>query len=1012
MRMQPAYLPKDGFPKSLPNAEILGSSAFYLPTHSYLQESDVDYVCQVVKMYYNREIDDITQEADDLEQIWSMIESNLIPEETIILFNGLTLASIPFFAKHADKLKSVAKPHTMAKAFRYVDAARVLPPKLLKSYEDVQEMFNSSVPLRRELRFHTSPFWDHHHRNLFCKCVVTLEEKLHSDQASIVFVPAVEESLCDEPDLFYENDWIGIIHAVENHPDLLQEGQDSIKSKKQSYWKNSELSPNIGFNINSGVLPEHIVDLVPWYLNSTDSDETFWDEKTVFETLKKAKDWADVKGVPAFLGEFGICREIAGAAEYLKANMPRVVILSNPRSGSTFLRGLLNSHPEIEIAEELLNEEFGQFENTLETVTSMLDDLHSTIVGFKIPKELLQFAPDREPCMPVGGWKYRVAEPYLPQRAKQNAMDAIQSGSISSAGFWPREMASRLRALYRYPVAQPCSNGFTALLLAMQVANIGEGDEVILPTMTMVAVPNAVHYLRAKPVFADNSSRDAYNPSWSEYEKEASSRTKCVIVTHTYGVPATDIEEIAKQCKIRGWTLIEDISECVGVIHLTSTGERKLLGTFGDFAAASLYANKMVHGGDGGFVIARDANVGKRLASIVNHGFTPSFHFIHFEKSPNAKMNGIGAAIAAGCLDEVETIMEHRSKITQWYRSKLNNLPIKPMPVCGPKDTPWPAYIPKDGFPKSLPNAEILGSSAFYLPTHSYLQESDVDYVCQVVKMYYNKEIDDITQEADDLEQIWSMIESNLIPEETIILFNGLTLASIPFFAKHADKLKSVAKPHTMAKAFRYVDAARVLPPKLLKSYEDVQEMFNSSVPLRRELRFHTSPFWDHHHRNLFCKCVVTLEEKLHSDQASIVFVPAVEESLCDEPDLFYENDWIGIIHAVENHPDLLQEGQDSIKSKKQSYWKNSELSPNIGFNINSGVLPEHIVDLVPWYLNSTDSDETFWDEKTVFETLKKAKDWADVKGVPAFLGEFGICREIAGAAEYLKADLDNLDSK
>ncbi|KAG4074967.1 hypothetical protein HA402_014546 [Bradysia odoriphaga] len=396
----------------------------------------------------------------------------------------------------------------------------------------------------------------------------------------------------------------------------------------------------------------------------------------------------------------------------------------------------------------------------------------------------IEFIPDEEPSMPAVGWKYSVAKPYLPALAMQNVFDSMQSGSISSAGYWPKQLAARLRNLFRCPVAQPCSNGFTALMLAMQAANIGEGDEVIVPTMTMVAVPNAVRYLRGTPVFADNA-KDSYNPMWTDYEKQATSKTKAVIVTHTYGVPASDIEVIQKNCKLRGWILIEDISECVGVMCTTSDGCQRLLGTFGDFSISSLYANKIVHGGDGGFVIAKDAGIGKRLASIVNHGFTPRFHFVHFEQAINAKIHGIGAAIASGCFDELEVIMKHRSQLSKWYRRNLRELPVKLMPQCGVDDTPWvfgvqcvtksertalrkfmaehgietrdfffnlhlqPVYLPEKGSPPSLPNAEYLGSTGFYLPTHSNLTEEDVQYICDCMKLYFANGMGTVKQDCD-----------------------------------------------------------------------------------------------------------------------------------------------------------------------------------------------------------------------------------------------------------------------
>jgi hypothetical protein len=80
------------------------------------------------------------------------------------------------------------------------------------------------------------------------------------------------------------------------------------------------------------------------------------------------------------------------------------------------------------------------------------------------------------------------------------------------------------------------------------------------------------------------------------------------------------------------------------------------LGSAGDFSCASMYANKIVQAADGGFVLAKDPGAETRLWSLVNHGFTKNFHFVHFEKAINAKINGLGAALACGNLDHVEVI--------------------------------------------------------------------------------------------------------------------------------------------------------------------------------------------------------------------------------------------------------------------------------------------------------------------------------------------------------------------
>jgi perosamine synthetase len=129
------------------------------------------------------------------------------------------------------------------------------------------------------------------------------------------------------------------------------------------------------------------------------------------------------------------------------------------------------------------------------------------------------------------------------------------------------------------------------LVLGLQSAGIKQDDDVIVPALTMIAVPNAVKFAGANCIFVDNTMDD-YNPSWENIKSVATKNTKAVIISHTYGRPVVDLEAIVQGCKEKNWTLIEDISECVGIQIQTKDGAR-LLGTFGDYACASMYANKV-----------------------------------------------------------------------------------------------------------------------------------------------------------------------------------------------------------------------------------------------------------------------------------------------------------------------------------------------------------------------------------------------------------------------------------
>ena len=187
---------------------------------------------------------------------------------------------------------------------------------------------------------------------------------------------------------------------------------------------------------------------------------------------------------------------------------------------------------------------------------------------------------------------------------------------------------------------------------------------------------------------------------------------------------------------------------------------------------------QIVHAGDGGFLIARSPECAVRLTSINNHGFTKTFHFVHFEPSINGKINGLGAAIACGVLDNLDYIMEHRASLAKWYRHYLADVVterhLQLMPNCGIGDTPWvfgihchskkqrtklrqhlaysgietrdyffplhlqPSFKNSADELQRLPNAERLGSCGFYLPTHTNLTEEKVAFISSVICSFFH----------------------------------------------------------------------------------------------------------------------------------------------------------------------------------------------------------------------------------------------------------------------------------
>merc|ERR1719343_1493494 len=287
----------------------------------------------------------------------------------------------------------------------------------------------------------------------------------------------------------------------------------------------------------------------------------------------------------------------------------------------------------------------------------------------------------------------------------------------------------------------------------------------------MVAVANMVKMVGSRPLYCDNAP-GSLNPGREEILKRATPRTKAVIVCHTYGVACKDIVAIAELCRDRGWWLVEDICEAMG----TRADGGELVGTFGDFAVSSLYANKPITAGDGGWVHAREPKHHDRLKSLINHGFDPAYHFLHFETAPNAKMNGLGAAFVCSQVKLLGQIMGHRGQLARWYREQLSDIDGLQCLEQREHDAPWvfgietqdratrdklrdhlaargietrnyfyPLHLEPVNFYGDdvgvydivLPNAERIAQVGFYLPTHSFLERSDVMYVCALVREFY-----------------------------------------------------------------------------------------------------------------------------------------------------------------------------------------------------------------------------------------------------------------------------------
>src|SRR5271170_7839066 len=183
------------------------------------------------------------------------------------------------------------------------------------------------------------------------------------------------------------------------------------------------------------------------------------------------------------------------------------------------------------------------------------------------------------------------------------------------------------------------SSGTAALHLALLTAGLQTGDEVIVPSFTFIAVANAVRYVGAIPVFVDIDER-TLNLAPGAVEAAITSRTRAVIMVHTFGVPAATSEllEIARRHHLK---IIEDACESLGGEY-----DGRKLGSLGDAGVFGFYPNKQITTGEGGVLVTNDAAIATRARMLRNHGRgTSGDWFAHEEIGYNYRISEINCAL-------------------------------------------------------------------------------------------------------------------------------------------------------------------------------------------------------------------------------------------------------------------------------------------------------------------------------------------------------------------------------
>jgi len=228
--------------------------------------------------------------------------------------------------------------------------------------------------------------------------------------------------------------------------------------------------------------------------------------------------------------------------------------------------------------------------------------------------------------------------------------------------------------------AHAVSNGTSAIHLALLALGVGRGDLVFASSFTFIGSVSPVVYTGAEPFFID-SSEETWNMDPNLLEDELKKRAhsggkmpKALILTHIYGQPA-DMDAICGLCEKYGVILVEDAAESLGAVY-----DGRQTGTFGKVGIYSFNANKIVTSAGGGMLVSEDENLLKKTRYFANQAKENAEYYEHLNIGYNYRLSNIQSAYGYAQMQELESRIESRKKIFEFYKSRLEGLPVVFMP--------------------------------------------------------------------------------------------------------------------------------------------------------------------------------------------------------------------------------------------------------------------------------------------------------------------------------------------
>ena len=288
-------------------------------------------------------------------------------------------------------------------------------------------------------------------------------------------------------------------------------------------------------------------------------------------------------------------------------------------------------------------------------------------------------------ALPAGRPQYALHEPSFQGKEWEYVKDCIDTGWVSSVGQYVNRFEAKLTEITGIPYAIAAVNGTAALHIALKLAGVEAGDEVLMPSLTFVATANAAAYCGAVPHFVDVCEKTlGVDPVKLEAElkktveirncRAYNPRTgrciKALIVMHAFGHPV-DLDPIAQICKKYGIELIEDAAEALGSYY-----KGKHVGHAGKFTVLSFNGNKIVTTGGGGAILTSDKTLAEKAKHLTTTAKVPhAWDIAHDEVGYNYRLPNLNAALGLAQLEELGNFAAKKRKIAEAYQKAFENVP-------------------------------------------------------------------------------------------------------------------------------------------------------------------------------------------------------------------------------------------------------------------------------------------------------------------------------------------------